>query len=611
MSGKLDKPIKRYMPGIDGLRAVSVLAVIAYHLDLKWAQGGLLGVGVFFVLSGYLITDQLLMEWKVNKYVSILNFWMRRFRRLLPAMLSMLFLVALWLMSTDPARLLPLKGDFISSIFYANNWYLIFHEVSYFESFGPASPIGHLWSLSIEEQFYVVWPIVLLIGLRFAPRRGKLVFCLLVLAIVSAMAMTLMYMPGTDPSRVYYGTDTRAFAILIGAALAVAWPSWTMSEKISPAARTSLDMVGALGLLVLVMLIHRTNQYDDSLYQYGLLCLSLITAVIIAVLVHPASRLGKILGCRPLTWIGKHSYSLYIWHYPVIIIMQPDVASSERIGFTQILLRLVIIVLLSVLSFEFIEEPIRRGHFRAKWRDIWRHERFKPMVGLSLTLIAFFVAQSWITSGITDQPEIAQPVSTQNTLQKDEQEITNQHQSSTNDNLLVTDDTQQTSHDNDVVDSSNKGKGITLIGDSITLDVNSYMKELLPGIVVDGKVGRQMTHAQEVVDQLRAKGELGDHIIIELGSNGIFNKSKLRKLLDTLQDKQLYLVTTRVPRAWQDTVNDGLKEVANDYPNVNIIDWYTASEEKSELFTRDGIHLTPEGAQYYASLLVQHLKQNS
>ncbi|MEW4427909.1 acyltransferase family protein [Paenibacillus pabuli] len=609
MSGELNQPLKRYLPGIDGLRAISVLAVIAYHLDLKWAQGGLLGVGVFFVLSGYLITDQLLMEWKVNHYVSIWNFWMRRFRRLLPAMLCMLILVAMWLLTTDPERLLSLKGDFISSIFYVNNWYLIFHEVSYFESYGPASPIGHLWSLSIEEQFYLVWPILVLIGLKFAPRRGKLVLLILGLAVLSALAMALMYVPGTDPSRVYYGTDTRAFAILIGAALAVMWPSWKLGEKVKPIVRTSLDVIGAAGLFILLILINRTNEYDDFLYQFGFLLLSIVTAIIIAILVHPASRLSNILGCQPLTWLGKRSYSLYIWHYPVIILMKPE-ATIEGLGMAQILWRLVIIVLLSVLSYEFIEEPIRRGQFREKWRTVWHHDRFKPFVGLGLTLLVFFVAQTWITNAAQNQPESVQPVSTQNNVQNENSEKTDYKQSTYFDEKRPVSDDLSNGQKDDPNSPSSTGKGITLIGDSITMDVDSHIKELLPGIVVDGKVGRQMSRAQEGVDELRAKGELGDRIIIELGSNGVFNKGKLRTLLDTLHDKQLYLVTTRVPRPWQDTVNEALKDVANDYPNVNIIDWYAASEDKSELFTQDGVHLTPEGARYYASQLVEHLMQN-
>lgn len=165
--------MKRYMPGIDGLRAISVLAVIAYHFNMKWAQGGFMGVGVFFVLSGYLITDQILQEWAINHSLSIKKFWIRRLRRLLPAMVFMLLAVTLWLLFTDPARLISLKGDIASSIFYMNNWYLIFHKVSYFESFGPASPIGHLWSLSIEEQFYMIWPLAIWFVLKLSPRRGS------------------------------------------------------------------------------------------------------------------------------------------------------------------------------------------------------------------------------------------------------------------------------------------------------------------------------------------------------------------------------------------------------------------------------------------------------
>lgn len=364
MNREQNRPLKRYMPGLDGLRAMSVLAVIGYHLDLEWAKGGLLGVGMFFVLSGYLITDQIIFEYKTKNKLSILKFWMRRLRRLLPAMVCMLLLVALWLSMTDFSRLQALEGDFLSSLFYMNNWYLIFNEVSYFESFGPASPIGHLWSLSIEEQFYLVWPIVFLIGIKHVPRRGKLMLLILLLASISALAMAVMYESGMDPSRVYYGTDTRAFAILIGAALAVVWPSWKLSDRISPLARALLDINGVLGILILLILISRSNEYDDWLYQFGFLYVSFVTAAVIAVLAHPASRLGKIVACRPLTWIGKRSYSLYIWHYPVIVLSSPTV-NTEGLSFTQILLQSTMSVILSALSYKYVEEPVRWGNVQA------------------------------------------------------------------------------------------------------------------------------------------------------------------------------------------------------------------------------------------------------
>ncbi|WP_372011292.1 acyltransferase family protein [Paenibacillus chitinolyticus] len=362
--GKQKQLLKRYMPGLDGLRAISVLAVIAYHFNLKWAKGGLLGVEVFFVLSGYLITDQLLWELKTQRKISFLHFWIRRIRRLLPAMVSMLLVVALGLILIDPSRMQTLRGDFLSSVFYVNNWYLIFHQVSYFESFGPPSPIGHLWSLSIEEQFYVVWPLLLFFLVRLLGRRGRLAVCILLGAAVSAIAMALLYVPGTDPSRVYYGTDTRAFAILIGAALAVVWPSWRLTDRISSGARLLLDVLGAVAMLILFIMMNRTNEYDSSLYPVGFLFLSVVTAVIIAVLVHPASQLGPILAAKPLRWIGKRSYSLYIWHYPVIILSSPAANVGEP-GFVDILLQLTLIFMLSALSYRFVEEPIRRG--RSWW----------------------------------------------------------------------------------------------------------------------------------------------------------------------------------------------------------------------------------------------------
>lgn len=328
---------KRYMPGLDGLRAFSVIAVMAYHWNAKWAQGGFIGVGIFFVISGYLISDQIIQQWQSRGRLNLIDFWIRRARRLLPAMLAMLGFVALWLLCIEPGRLQGLKGAFLSSVFYANNWWLIFHKVSYFESFGPPSPIGHLWSLAIEEQFYLVWPLLLVAGMHIFPRRGKLALMIAALACVSALAMFGIYIPGEDPSRVYYGTDTRAFALLIGAALAVVWPSRKLSDRVTAGARVMLDIAGFLGLIALAALIYRTGEYDDFLYRGGLLGIAVLSAAVIAVLAHPASRVGQVMGCKPLRWIGVRSYSLYIWHFPVIILTTPEVdtggANALRILF--------------------------------------------------------------------------------------------------------------------------------------------------------------------------------------------------------------------------------------------------------------------------------------
>lgn len=455
----LNQPTKRYMTDLDGLRSISVLAVIAYHLHFKWAEGGLLGVEIFFVLSGYLITDQILFEWRTRSGFSIVQFWIRRIRRLLPAMIFMLTAVALWLLITDFSRLQALGGHFVSSLFYVNNWYLIFHHVSYFESFGPPSPIGHLWSLSIEEQFYVIWPLVLLIGLRFAPRRGRLMLYILGCAIVSAIAMAIIYEPGIDPSRVYYGTDTRAFAILIGAALAVVWPSWRLSDNVSSSSRTMLDMTGVLGMVMLFILIGQTNEFDESLYRGGFLYLSLITAVVIAVLVHPANRLERWLGCRPLSWIGKRSYSLYIWHYPIIILSSP-VVNTEDVSYMRIALQVTASFIMAGLSYRYIEEPIRRGTFWTSLKSL-RRSGAGNQLGLVVIVIAIIlVLTSWKTDSPDSEPDVPATV---------------------NEEPVQTEKLQcgcsTENHSAENTSQSAEGEGVTAIGDSVILDAAPFLEK--------------------------------------------------------------------------------------------------------------------------------------
>jgi len=587
-----------YMPGLDGLRALSVLAVIAYHLNVSWAPGGLLGVGVFFTLSGYLITDQLMMQWQSKRRIDLRDFWLRRIRRLMPAMLFMLAVVGTWLMLFDRPRLDALQGDFLSSVLYFNNWWLIFHEVSYFESFGPPSPIGHLWSLAIEEQFYLLWPLILAFGLYIAQRRGKLMLFILLGAAASALAMAIIYVPGADPSRVYYGTDTRAFALLVGAALAVSWPSRNLSGEISGKSRLLLDIVGGVGLLAMIWLVWRSNEYNPFLYQGGLLLFSILSAIVTAVLAHPASIVAKVMGSKPLRWIGKRSYSLYLWHFPVIILTSPSV-NTDGFNGGRAILQIMLSLLLAAISWKYIEEPIRRGSGVTLLRKI----PFNPRYGFTIALFALILFLISCSSSMNAE----KPMITETTINTVTPEITIEGTSPTvvpmeppAVELIEIPDEPKTE----------TSKGITAIGDSVILDAAPHLEKLLPGIVIDGKVGRQMSQAQDVVDQLRAEGKLGDRIIIELGTNGAFSKKKLRELLTSLRDmEQIVLVNTRVPRKWQNSVNSTLEEVAAEFPKAKIVDWYSASENKGSFFTNDGVHLKLEGAKYYASIVFEAIQQ--
>jgi peptidoglycan/LPS O-acetylase OafA/YrhL/lysophospholipase L1-like esterase len=387
---------QRYMPGLDGLRALAVLAVIAFHEQLGWAPGGLLGVGVFFTLSGYLITDLLLGQWATRGRLALADFWARRARRLLPALFVMLAVVTAWITLADRARLAGLRGSVVAAATYSSNWYLIVQGQSYFARFAPPAPLDHLWSLAVEEQFYLAWPWLLLAGLICLRRlrHGRpggvawLALPTLAMAACSAWAMVALYHPGLDPTRVYEGTDTRASGLLIGAALAMAWPSRRAAARhlaavpgdavgrgaarrggasADRATRVALDAAAFAGLGVIFVMIWRTGQYSPFLYRGGLILLSAASAAVIAAAARPGTLTGKVLGCGPLRWLGVRSYGVYLWHYPVIVLFTPANATEDL---ARAAWQTVVTIALAALSWHYIEEPIRRGALARLWKQL-------------------------------------------------------------------------------------------------------------------------------------------------------------------------------------------------------------------------------------------------
>ncbi len=361
----------RYMPGLDGVRALAVAAVIAYHLGFGWAPGGLLGVGVFFTLSGYLITDLLLAQWYDGRW-RLGEFWLRRARRLLPALFLMLAVVTVWVSVADRSRLPGLRGEVLSAVAYVNNWWQISQHASYFSRFSAPNPLSHLWSLAVEEQFYLLWPWLLVLGTRFIaerPRpihvRPRLAGLTLVLAIVSAVELALLYHPSFDSTRIYEGTDTRAVGLLLGAALAMIWPSRDLTTRVSAGARNILDGLGALGLVAIGVLVWRTDQYSAFLYRDGILLLSIATVLVVAAGAHPATRIGRALGWAPLRWLGVRSYGIYLWHLPIIVLTTP--AASHGIDALRSAAQVAATIGVAALSWRYVEEPIRQGALGRAW----------------------------------------------------------------------------------------------------------------------------------------------------------------------------------------------------------------------------------------------------
>jgi peptidoglycan/LPS O-acetylase OafA/YrhL len=413
----MPRPVRsdqKYLPGLDGLRALAVTAVIAYHLGYGWAQGGLLGVGVFFTLSGYLITDILVGQFAASGRVKLGDFWLRRARRLLPALFVMLAVVTVWVNAFNRAFVPGYRGDVIASGLYVNNWWYIFQHDSYYSRFAPPAPLDHLWSLAVEEQFYLVWPwvvlaMVLVAGYLMKRRRVRLLGpgthvggsadggpvaasapaangdqrgqaggndflsgrarwamagVALVLAAASAIEMAMLFHPGYDPTRVYEGTDTRAFGLLIGAAVAMVYPTRRGARTLSAGSRRLLDVAGLAGLVVVVLLVWRTNEYSDFMFRGGLELLSVATALVVAAAATPGGLLGRALGWTPMRWVGVRSYGIYLWHYPIIVLTAAAGTVGTPVSAVRAVILVAVTVAIAAASWRFVEDPIRRGSYR-------------------------------------------------------------------------------------------------------------------------------------------------------------------------------------------------------------------------------------------------------
>jgi peptidoglycan/LPS O-acetylase OafA/YrhL len=589
-----------YLPGLDGIRAVAVLAVIAFHLNFGWASGGLLGVQVFFVLSGYLITDLLMAEYGRHRGIGLKMFWLRRARRLLPALLVMLFVTVGWATLFDRSQLAALRSDLAPGIFYFSNWWFIFHHVSYFARFGPPSPLGHLWSLAIEEQFYLVWPLLILLGFRFLHTRRALLLVTVSMAAASALEMGILFslLPQNgDPTRVYDGTDTRAFALLIGAALAMALPRNRTFAPVSPNARRLLNLVGAVSLLGILAMYWHTNQYEPFLYEGGMVLLAILTALLIGVTVHPGSQMRTVLAWEPLRWVGERSYAIYLWHYPVIVLTTPFNAPPNLV---RDILQIVATLVIAALSWQYIEQPVRHGALGRQWERLrthqWRWPTLRPAGWVVAGAVVLNTAICALGLFGVVSASAADPGSHITSI------LTRHHKTSPS----TTVPTHRVTSVTTTTAPPPAGQDVTAIGDSIMVDAAPYLQEMLPGIAIDAQVGQQLYQVQDAVNQLKAEGVVGNRLILELGTNGPYSVQEMEQLINSLGPmRKIVLVNTRVPRPWQQQVNETIAAVAQAYPQATVVNWYADSATHPTYFYPDGVHLDPPGAKYYASLLAR------
>jgi peptidoglycan/LPS O-acetylase OafA/YrhL len=636
-----------YSPGLDGLRAIAVMAVLLYHADLSFIPGGFLGVEVFFVISGYLITALLLAEWRQKGTINLKDFWLRRARRLLPALYVLLVVTLAFAVVFLPGEVAGLRADVIAAVGYVTNWFLIFGHESYFEAVGRPSLLQHLWSLAVEEQFYLIWPIALAVGLGTARRRHRLVLTVaLVGAAASAVAMAMLYAPGVDPSRIYYGTDTRATGLLCGAALAFLWApgdkyrsadKWASLRSLGagrirrkwwPAVPLLLDIVGVAALFALVLFGLTLGEFEPFLYRGGLVAVALATALLIAVAVHPRSWVvSRLLGSAPMRWLGVRSYGIYLWHWPVFMVTRPELDVPFG-GLPLLALRLGITIVLADLSYRFVETPIRRGALGRAWKtlhDARGPERWRlrlqwagavlPIVA-SLALLGVAVAHA----KPPEKPEYLAKMKAVHTSQHPGQKSStadspaNDEPSSQENESIGNASPDTTKADRKTQDeksgvSAYKGS-VSAIGDSVMLGAVPSLQKDIRGLgVVDAEVGLQVYDAIGILQSRRASGQLGSLVIVHLGNNGTFTKQEFDQIMRILSgvDKVVF-VNVKVPRSWEETNNEVISEGVERYPNAVMVDWYAASANHPEYYYRDGYHLRPRAQKVYADLLSSHLE---
>ncbi|MCK1988637.1 acyltransferase family protein [Lysinibacillus fusiformis] len=620
----------RYIPGLDGIRALAVLAVIAYHFNFSWARGGFLGVDIFFVLSGYLITSTMLPLKGNQLTVSLKKFWIGRFRRLLPAAYVMIITSFVWAMLFHKELLHTLRGDALSSIFYSSNWWFIFHKLSYFDSFGSPSPLKNLWSLAIEEQFYVIWPLLLMIGLYVVKKQSKLAKIVFFGAICSALLMAILYQPGADPSRVYYGTDTRCFELLIGCWLALIWPMKRLSsQKLSTSHMKKLNAISFISFTIFLVSIMYVDEFQTFLYRGGMFLFCLNAAVLIACVCHPVSILGRILAWKPLCWIGSRSYGIYLWHYPVMVLGTP-IHEIGNPSYWRIALQLVLIVTIAECSYRFIEMPIRKEGFWAYYRTYfvfnkkkWGSLTFSRKVStvmVPLFLLVFFTGITGVVGEGQQSSKDSYPTAikingdepTANPIKEPDKTTDNPSPSKEEEVADVPDIETPKPEENEtnvVPEKEDAYQNILAIGDSVMIDIATSLHKVFPNITIDGKIGRQVSQAVKLAPNYASFNQSNNAIIIQLGTNGYFTNDQIDTLLAAFANADIYLVNTRVPRSWEGKVNASLHQKSEEHENITLIDWHAAALNHPEYFAPDGVHLEKKGVEVLTNLIQQSINK--
>ena len=575
----------RYIPAIDGLRAVAVIAVILYHLGFTWIPGGFLGVDLFFVISGYVITRLLLDSIQRSGGLDLRAFYVARIRRLLPPLLFMIVtttvVVGLW----APDTMRRFLGDTPFALFGGMNWWLVFRQTDYFEAIGRPPLLQHTWSLGVEAQFYLVWPLILLLVLRYFG-KNKIPGAALLIAAFSGIALLVVSLQidaasGSQVSHVYFGTDTHSIGLFLGAALAVRWIPQNLQETVSRKAQDFIDGIGVFGFLGIIAAFLFIDETDPTLYKLAFPLAGIFGCAIITSVVHPASRFAPILSSKPFIWIGERSYAIYLWHWVIFQVTRPNY-DLEGSDWALVALRILVVFALADISLRLVELPVRSGLIDYWFKGMkYRTKRvqIRQKFGVLLIVISILgsaasVASSAIIKGDRQLAELKEQLQPPIDMQP-----------------LPTDGT---------------NPGLWVTGDSVILGIRFELDSRHDIGLINARVGRQAPELLEVITNDKENMSTAT-IVLNLGNNNKLSEAQVAAIFEEIKNQpRIVVVNTAVPRPWRDDNNALISQYAATY-GAYLVDWASISEGHSEYFGPDGVHLSPAGVRSYVEAISAQL----
>jgi hypothetical protein len=573
----------QYIPAIDGLRALAVIAVMFYHLGFSWIPGGFLGVDLFFVISGYVITRLLLDSIAQSGGLDLRGFYIARARRLLPALLFTVVTTTIAIGIWAPDTIKRFVTDMPFALTGTMNWWLVAREQDYFESIGRPPLLQHTWSLAVEAQFYLVWPLILYFILKKLG-KNRIPFAALLIAAASGIALLIVSLSldassSSDVSHIYFGTDTHSIGLFLGAALAVSWIPQNFTTTLTKQAQNFIDGVGVFGFIGILATFLFIDESDPTLYKIAFPLAAIFGAAIIMSVVHPASRFAPVLENPVLLWIGQRSYAIYLWHWIIFQVTRPTV---DLAGQTWALysLRILIVFALADISLRYVEIPIRRGALKY-WLKGLKYRTKKERSRQTRFFISIFVLVLALSSVVS-----VRAISIGN-----EQRVA----------------IEESLNSSEVSAPNPSSEGIWLTGDSVILGIRTSLNEVAPVSLINARIGRQ---APELLDVMKRDiAQAGDSpVIFNLGNNGLLQEEVVREIFELVKSQSsIIVVNTAVPRPWRDSNNSLLSEVASQYSNVRVIDWNSVSKGRPEYFAPDGVHLVPAGVEAYVSEIKKYL----